>query len=169
MSCTELFYFNKRGNAKFLGETPNAFRGAIKVWGILESKYLEPKEYRRYGVEQMKEIWDLHNDPRLPRTEKICLLSTFDNVIVLTRDLPELVKSFEEFEGETSLYEQAALIKPLIVKDKDVLAIGWNQTSVNADTWLNFGGYSRNDNAKPYNILKMDDRHWNLFEHESLS
>jgi uncharacterized protein YaiE (UPF0345 family) len=45
------------------------------------------------------------------------------------KDLPRLIKAFNEFEGETSLPEQAQVLQGLL-KSKTVLAVAWNQSSV---------------------------------------
>lgn len=173
MSYTELYKFNKTGDASFIGETHNAFRGAAAIWGILENKYLPP--YFFHGLEkcsrlssgdmtEIQKIWDLINDPKVTERDKIVLGATFDDVIVMRKDIDDLLLAFDEFEGDTSLKEQAKIIKTEIKKTPDLIAIAWNQTSVNGDNWLNYGGYDDDDEAIPYNIIKMSDRHWDLFE-----
>lgn len=176
MSYTEIYKFKKNGDAVSFAEIKNAFRGAMAVWDILDKKYLPPfkpswafsteqKYSRSIDREGAKEIWALHESDKVSETDKIVLGSTFDKVVVLRENIPELIKAFREFEGETSLKEQADLIEMEFNKDKKMLGIAWNQTSVNGDNWENFGGYNRNDNAIPYNILTMTD-HWSLFEKE---
>lgn len=179
MSYTEIFKFKKDGNADYLGEVKNAWRGAMAIWMHLEKKYLPPyypewaqyindpdREYSRtssIGNEEMQKIWDLVRDERLTEAEKIAMVSTFDNVIVERENIPFLVKCFREFEGETSLKEQADVIELAYNKDDDLVAVAWNQTSVNGDTWMNKGGYDEDpDEEIPYNILTMND-HWSPF------
>ena len=170
MSRTEIYGFNKDGKAREIGGVQNAFRGAMAVWNILDKKYLplfEPEwamvggEYLRAADKvAIKEIWGLFKDEKVSIVDRIVLGSTFDKVIVEKENLPELLKAFREFEGETSLKEQADIIE----KNMDrVIAVGWNQTSVNCDTWSNFGGFDEEiDESIPYNILTMDE-HWELF------
>lgn len=173
MSYTEIFKFNKTGDAQGLAEVKNAWRGAMAVWTTLEDRYLP--EYKPYpGMGKMsrmsspdpkigKAVWDLIGDDRLSEDEKISLASTFDNVIVLKNDMPRLIQAFRNFVGQTSLKEQADIIES-VVNNEDVIAIAWNQTSVNGDTWINKGPYNKDtDEESPYNIFKQDD-HWNLFE-----
>ena len=180
MSYTEIYKFGKDGKAQFLGETKNAFRGAMCVWNVLDEKYLPPyipewsiklgedisdKRYHRSGSmspEPLKEIWALFSDSNVSFEDKVVLGSTFDKVIVRKEDLPELIKAYKSFADFSSLPEQAELIEKAFEEDDDLIAIGFNQTSVNGDTWLNAGGYDENDEGIPYNILEQDS-HWNLF------
>jgi len=179
MSYTELFTFNKKGNAESLGEVGNAYRGAMAVWMEVEKRYLPKfipewakrigdvnKDYSRttdFGGNGIQEIWDLYKNPDVTMVDKIALGSTFDKVVVNKEDFPELIKAFKSFEGKTSLKEQAELIEG-ILDDEDVIAIAWNQTSVNADKWSNFGEYDEEtEESSPYNVLEMED-HFNLFE-----
>lgn len=178
MSYTEIYKFKKNGNAQKIGDINNAFRGAMAVWSILEKKYLppfmpswangKPGNYTRLSdfKNAIKEIWNLLNAEQVSESDKIVLCSTFDNVIVLKEDLPKLITVFREFEGDTSLPEQADILENYFNTDDDLIAVAWNQTSVNGDCWINYGGINDDSEAIPYNILTMTDRHWNLFEPE---
>ena len=186
MSYTELFKFNKKGNAEYHEDIKNAFRGAMAIWGILEKRHLPslPKplwagnEQRDYWSrttalslgekeDPMKAVWELFSSDKLTTDEKIVLGSTFDNVIVKKENLDKLISAFESFGEETSLKEQADSFKKLI-DDPDCIAIGFNQTSVVGDTWINKGGYDEeSEEYKAYNIKSMND-HWYLFESENL-
>jgi len=175
MSSTEIYKFKKNGDAEFIGETKNAHRGAMSVWSHLEKKYLPPvmkfgkaipRRFLFLEKESVNDIWALHKTDTISETEKICLLSTFDNAIAQKDGLRDLIKAFREFDGETSLKEQADIIEKEFDEDNDLLAIGWNQTSVNDDTWLNIGGYDEDkEKSIPYNIFKGNE-HWFIFEDE---
>lgn len=194
MSYTEIYGFNKEGNAYFQGEVKNALRGAMAIWGILEEKYLPPyiPEYVKcanwfypgitydevvsklgYSPTRLspsfsktnpaKELWDLADSDKLSRQEKIVLMTTFDYVLVKKQDLSKVVDAFIAFEGETSLAEQAKILQA-IAADDSCIAVGWNQTSVNADTWASMGGYDEeNGEPIPYNCLTGDKHYW-LFD-----
>ena len=179
MSYTEIYKFNKDGNAEAIGETRNAFRGAMAVWESLEKEYLpafmpewaksfpsEPgKTYSRISSmnqEHMKEIWGIVKHPDIKDTHKIVMNSTFDNVVVKRENLERLLEAFREFEFETSLKEQADLIEAALLEDPELLGIAWNQTSVNGDTWTNVD-YDEDDEPIPYNLLEGNE-HWFLFE-----
>lgn len=80
----------------------------------------------------------------------------------MKKDLPKLIDMFRKFEGETSLKEQADLIENAFKNDDDLIAVAWNQTSVNGDAWES-EETDEDDNFLPYNLLKHN-KHWNLFE-----
>lgn len=152
MSYTEIYRISKVRKTKMIGEVRNAFRGAMAVWDSLDKKYLPP--FIKYGMPfsrtigpEISEIWNLVDDVRLSESERICLLTTFDNVYVLKKDIPKLVKALREFPHESSLSEQADIIEK-IISDKTCWAICWNQTSVNGDI--------------PGD--RISDKYWNLFE-----
>lgn len=175
MSYTEIFGFNKNGDAYSIGEIRNAFRGAMAVWTIIEKKYLPPwkplwamtieSDYSRVSDmsgESMEEIWSLFKSDKVTEIDRIVLGSTFDNVIVMKKDISKVLECFRAFEGESSLKEQADLIVDHLI-DHDPEAIAWNGTSVNSDNWCNYGGQDEDDEPIPYN-LNTGDRHWDLFE-----
>lgn len=180
MSCTELFKFNKIGEAEYLGEVKNSFRGAMAVWDILDRKYLSPlpkpfwmeqTDYDQRGYSRIcemsnpqiiKEIWNLFNDKKISRCDEIVLGTTFDNVVVMRENINEVIKAFEEFDGETSLKLQAEILKEAL-NDDDLIAVAWNQTSVNSDNWCNYSYDDDTDESIPYNILTQD-KHWSLFD-----
>lgn len=184
MSYTEIYGFNKEENAYFAEKVKNSWRGAMAIWLILEEKYLppfrpsyvpsnipdseiknycgyKPSRYTSFNNVAMKEIWNLVDDKRLSKCEKIVLASTFDNVIVKKENMPKLISAFKEFEGDTLLKEQSDVIETLL-QDENCIAVGFNQTSTNGTTWVNRGGYDENQNPIPYNILTGDE-HWELF------
>lgn len=176
MSYTEIYKFKKDGSAIMFAETKNAFRGAMAIWDILDKKYLPPffpewaksvgkadKQYYRSsdGTEGLKEVWALYDSGKISETDKIVLGTTFDNVIVMKEDLPKVIEAFRNFEGETSLKEQADILEQEL-KHGEFLAIAWNQTSVNAGVWQS-NERDEDENYLPYNILTMNE-HWNLFE-----
>jgi hypothetical protein len=183
MSYTEIYKFNKEGNAECFAEVRNAFRGAMAIWMSVERRYLPdyipswaigypsgetPTEHTRVADmmgEGLKEIWALFENSKVSEVDKIVLGSTFDNVIVMKKDLPILIKAFREFEGETSLKKQADLIEEVFKNDQDLLAIGWDQTSVNGDAWQSDETVLDENNIEiysPYNLLKHN-KHWDLF------
>lgn len=177
MSYTEIYSFGKDGKAKLLGEVRNAFRGAMAVWSILEDRYLPPynpgypvsgytpkRTSAIFDDNAMKEIWALHKNPKVCMTDKIVLCSTFDNVTVNRANVPDLLKAYRTFEGDTNLLEQADLIEQALADDSEIIAIAFNQTSVNGDTWTNKLGYDEEtEESIPYNILEGKD-HWSLFK-----
>lgn len=178
MSYTEIYKFKKNGDAELFAEVKNAFRGAMAIWVNIEKRYL-PKyvpewamgdtsqDYSRTSnIDDIKEIWDLFSNDKISVTDKIVLGTTFDNVIVMKEDLPKIIESFRNFEGETSLKEQADLIETAYKNDDDLIAVAWNQTSVIGDAWET-DEFGVDENGLqyyvPYNLFKHD-KHWNLFD-----
>ena len=177
MSNTEIFGFDKEGNAYLAGEVKNAFRGAMAIWRILEEKYLPPidNEYtqaleKSFGIkysrcsseDTIQEVWALQNSDKLSIEEKIVLFSTFDKMLVKKEDIPKVINAFISFEGETSLKEQAEILQDLLESD-NCIAVGWNENSVVIDNWVNYSYDEENDRAIPYNCLKQNEHYW-LFD-----
>lgn len=178
MSYTEIFIFDKNGDAEQLAEINNAFRGGMAIWGEIEKKYLPPlpkpswmpsEDYEKNGYNRIntmnsdliKEIWNLFGKEEVSFNDKLVLGTTFDKVIVKKEDIPLIIEAFELFEGETSLKEQACVLKTVL--DKDIMGIGWNQTSVNRDSW---GYYNYDEDSEkyiPYNMKEQED-HWFLLD-----
>lgn len=187
MSYTEIFKFKKDGNSELVGETKNAFRSAMFVWRFLEKKYLSPYHpawarvlpspnpdgyTRTSDLDAIREIWDLGESEKLTAEEKIILLSTFDDVIVMREDIPKIISSFRTFDPLSSLPEQAEIIEDLYNNDPDMIAIAWNQTSVNGQAWKEWDtsndegeNEDTDDQLIPYNIF-TNTKHWNLFDNE---
>lgn len=164
MSCTEIYGFNKNGKAYEIAEIGNSHRGAMAVWTLLEKKYLPPTQFMRIiSSDGAQELWDLYKDKRLTEAERIVLMSTFDKVIINKENIVKLLDAFRQFEGYTSLKEQADAIEQEIKANKNIIAIAFNQTSVNADTWDNYNYNEKKEESYPYNIKKQND-HWELFE-----
>lgn len=189
MSHTELFFFNKTGEAWGYAAVNNSWRGAMAIWQHLEKKYLpslpEPgwithdsERHDYYSrtvrvfdtVTLMKEIWDLFWDDRLTEGEKIVLGTTFDGVLVKAEDFEKVIAAFEQFEANTSLKEQAEIIRKAI-ESGEYIAMGWNQMSICRDCWANRGVKSSaesgedagNTGPRAYNCLTQND-HWYLFD-----
>ncbi|MGF7535032.1 hypothetical protein AAGG74_15285 [Bacillus mexicanus] len=155
MSYTEIYGVKTNGEVVFVGETKNAWRGAMHVWTKLCQKYnIEA------GFGGFQELWKLTDTGALDDFENITLKSTFDNVVVKKEDIPMLLEAFRLYESRfpnSSLLEQAEIIKKDILEDKEMIAVCWNQTSVNANPWTD--GYDEDNEEKiPYNVL-TGERH----------
>jgi len=194
MSCTEIYSFNKEGNAVLSGEVNNSWSGAMTVWSFLEKKYLppyipnyakccnwykpgmtseevacrigyEPSRISEFSGRDMpiKEVWDLADNKDIPEYERIVLFTTFDKCLVKKEDIPKVITAFRKFEAETNLKEQAGILEELF-NDEDCIAVGWNQNSINRETWENIGEYDEeNEEIMPYNCLIQDKHYW-LFD-----
>lgn len=187
MSYTEIYVFGKDGYPQIFAEVQNAWRSAPAIWNKLDEKYLPPylpeyakncgfqtaEEYNEFlGVKlcrfttmssaAMQDIWDLVTDDRVLIADKICLYTTFDKCLIRYEDIPAVVDAFRSFEGETSLKEQADILEK-IYSIEGCIAVGWNQTSVNGDTWRNYTYDEETDKSIPYNCL-TDTEHYFLFD-----
>jgi hypothetical protein len=177
MSYTEIYKFNKDGTVECFAEIRNAWRGAMAIWNILDKKYLPDyvPEYAKYSQEKkeyyrsmdilggaLKEVWALSLNEEVSKIDKICLRSTFDKVVVMRENLTELIEAFRNFEGETSLNEQADEIEKEMKNHPELIAIAWNQTSVICDAWKS-DDIDEDGNLLPYNILKSEN-HWSMFD-----
>jgi hypothetical protein len=180
MSYTEIYKFKKNGDAEMFAEVKNAFRGAMAIWITVEKRYLPKyipvwvmgdtsKNYSRItdiSGKALNDIWALFDSDKVTEMDKIVLGSSFDNVVVMKDDLPKLIEAFRGFEGDTNLKEQADLIENALKNDDDLIAIAWNQTSVNQSCWecseyVEGELYGEMD-IFPYN-LNDHDKHWDLF------
>ena len=190
MSYTEIFAFNKDGLCCEEYAIKNAWAGAMAVWGILEEKYLPPyrpsyvpdgmsmQEFeQRFGYKPSRlsitaavekenpanQIWNLFENESISMDDRIVLGTTLDRVLVRRNEIGKVIHAFRNFQGITNLKEQADILSKLM-QDESISAVGWNQTSANADTWMTAGGLSDNDEGRlPYNYQKQDD-HWWLFD-----
>jgi len=172
MSSTELYGLTETF-VKSLGEVKNSWRGSFRIWRMLENKYLPSLPKPHWAIEDepyysrvsdpnlMHSVWDLFKDPRLTRGEKIVLQSTFDKVLVRVSNVPQLIDAFRSFEEGTSLPEQADLIEKAVANDPSIVAIGWNHTSINGDTWKSANFCEETEESLGYNLSKDTD-HWFL-------
>jgi hypothetical protein len=156
MSYTEIYEFNKNGKIINVSEIQNAWRGAMAIWGIIEKKYLKPlpkpiwmldRDYNTRGYSRcdmiytgndspMHEIWNCFDSDEISEIDRIVLGTTFDNILVKYKNINRVIDAFIKFEGETSLKEQAEILRKINPEDR-IYAIGWNQTSV-CEGWRNF-------------------------------
>jgi hypothetical protein len=158
MSYTEMFGFNKNGNAYDLAEIKNSWRGGMAIWNYLYDKYIGGN-FPMFGADGFKQLNAKFD--KMPECEQISLLTTYDYALVKREDFQKIIDAFRKFEGDTSLKEQADIIEDALA-DEDCVAVGWNQTSVNGDNWTNYGGYDdEKDECIPYNI-NTGDKHWFL-------
>lgn len=180
MSCTEI-YGIKKNTVECIGETRNSWRGAMAIWMFLEKKYLpkyvpdwaralgeKDQEYSRttvmgQGNGPIKEIWDLFKSPKVTKSERIVLGSTFDNVLAKVESIDKVLQAFREFGGDTTLKEQADIIEQALKEDPEIVAIGWNQTSVSGNTWAHEKFDEDTEEYIGYN-LETGTRHWFLVE-----
>lgn len=164
-----MYAINQDGNASLHKGFKNSFRGAILIWRWLAKKYLGDIPFFTLMHENDKSLWNLAYDQSIKESHRIVLANTFDNVLVRRENLLRLIKAMRSFDKDCGdsghIPEQADALEALL-NDSNVLAIGWNQTSVVNCLWQS--RYDENENEIPFNI-KNDIEHWFLFEDQRLN
>lgn len=133
--------------------------GAMHVWVALS------KTYNIQGgmFSGLQKLWKLADTGTLVDFENTVMKSTFDNVMVKKENVKMLLSAFEEYDDKypnSSLLEQAKIIEEEILNKQEMIAVCWNQTSVNGNPWTE--GYDEeNDEEIPYNML-TGEKHWFL-------
>lgn len=149
MSYTEIFKFDKQGNSESIEEVHNSWRGSPAIWEFMGNKYCGHGA-SMFDIEKMREIWNLVDNSSVPTTERIVLFTTLDKCLVKKENLEKVIGAFREFEGNTSLSEQADILEELL-SDDNCIAIGWHQNSISCEQWFD------------YNCLDNTDHYW-LFD-----
>ena len=143
MSYVTIFGFDKEGNSFEIGDINNAWLGAMAVWSKMSEKYLR----KDFSIMGPKEVWNLFDSEKISHIDRVVLGSTFDKVIVKKENFEDLIKCFNEFEGNTNLKEQAKLIQENMNKTD---YIGFHQNSVSCEFFFD------------YNL--ENEEHWFLYD-----
>lgn len=155
MSSTEIYGVKSNGDVILVGDTENAFRGAMHIWSNLSKKY----NIEGSMLGGFQKLWKKVDTEFLTSNESLILKSTFDNVIIKKQNIPLLIEAFKEYDKEfpySSLLEQIEIIEDEILNDENIIALCWNQTTVNSSPWIS---YNEKDEEVYYNVL-TDDKHW---------
>lgn len=154
MSTTEIFGIKENGDVVKVGETEDAMRGAMFIWGQLSG------EYNAGNVMDFSPLWELCDTPRMKDKDSLVLKTTFDNVVFMQEDIEEMLDAFADFDNKhpgSSLPEQAELIREKILNDDNMIGVCWNQISSIPNAWK---VTSPQDNQlEPYNINEQSE-HW---------
>ena len=90
------------------------------------------------------------DDKKISMNERIVMGTTLDRCLVRNDEIPKVIEAFRNFDGETSLKEQADILKE-IYDSGYYIAVGWHQNSISCEMWCE------------YNCI-TDDNHWWLFD-----
>lgn len=152
MTYLEVFAVNPGGNVKKYGEAKNAWGGAMHIWRTLDARYQTGS-----GVFDYTPLWSHIGSMSEP--DQWVLASTYDWVLVKKEHLPTFIKHLSAFAERypTSTLDELLPILDKASCDKDVRAIGFNQTSV-CDMWWHRVDAKR---GKYYNIHR-EKKHWYL-------
>lgn len=159
MSYTEIYAVDSNGDVRLYGEVKNSFAGAMHVWNALNTKYDLGDSF----ITQFERTWGKFNEGFYERYEDIVLGSTFDGAMVKKEHLDELIQALDAYHvehGNSNHRQQAELLSE--VKNQDILAVAWCQTSVVSDMW-DYDFDEELDEIIPYNISK-GSKHWYLFD-----
>lgn len=164
MSSTEIYSVGEN-HCEMIGGCQNAWRGAMYVWNDIAKRYFGLEHFpSMWGEHEQKlasRIWNAHNEHDLPEHEQVVLTSTMDRVLIKATDAHRLVDAFEQYGKEhpnSSLSEQAEIIKKALPELKDDQFIGFCQTSV-AD--FHFAVQYDDEENEVYHDLSDG---WDLFE-----
>ena len=65
--------------------------------------------------------------------------------------------AFRNFDGETSLKEQADVLEELY-QDDDCIAVGWHQNSVSCEQWFEYNCLEQTDHYYLFDELDKEER-----------
>lgn len=155
MSYVEIFKFDKNGNSQSVAKIKNSYRGAMAIWSILGKKYCG-HDASLFNLSAMKGIWNLADDKRVSMDERIVLCTTLDKCLIRKEDIPRVVSAFRNFEGETSLNEQADVLEELY-NDGDCIAVGWHQNSISCEQWFDYNCLEQSDHYYIFDDLEESE------------
>jgi hypothetical protein len=146
MSTTNIYRLGRDPGE--IGETRNAWRGAMYVWTDVAKRYCGMDRFPMFGSgdEASYRVWHSFKDPRMPQHEKIVLLSTLDNAAAYGRDAKVVAEAFDRYGREhpnSSLTEQAEILRTADLQPSDLVA--WLQTSV-SEFWGSTWNEEKEDN-----------------------
>lgn len=181
MSTTTMYEVPEIGPVRRIAEFFNSWGSAYRVWEPLIKSYLleklmsETAEHysqdvpnipssmladvamgRFFTSGNMQRLWDLADDPKLPRWERLALAFTFDRVICEANRKLELAAALRHFdrmhptEGVSHLSAIADYLEEW--RAEGLVGFCWRQTSVSEDLWWVYDGPETNeyDEGRPY-------------------
>lgn len=139
MSNTTIFAVEQNEAPIVIGSTTNAWRSAMYVWSDISKRYFGLEGFPHFDEEMQSRVWNAGNEKPLTKAELIVLAATMDKAVTNYENIPVLVKAFEEYgiaHPNSSIGEQAVLIKERATKIPDGCSLAWIQTSVCGDGWF---------------------------------
>lgn len=136
MSCTELIYFNNKGEYVKDESVKNAWLGAFQIWKRLFEKYYPNGNWNEeIYINYCKNVWNLTDNFNLTDTEKICLFYTYDYAPIERKNINRLISALKEYhKEEDSLLDQAELIEKSFL-DTEIEYLGTHQNSISCNFW----------------------------------
>jgi len=146
-----------------------------KVELALEEKYL-PKHYSKYDGKEVsrcfdydkdftnhKEIWDLIQDKRLTRNERIVLGFYFTRSFVFGHK-SELIEALKSFDKEHNTVTSCNRISEIIENNNDEEHIGYRISNSSSDDIFGQKYNEETDEYTYYNFLQQNE-HFDLFKY----
>lgn len=133
MSTTTIYRLGR--DPSEIGETRNAWRGAMYVWNDIARRYFGLESFPISDQIAQRKVWNAYDHAELPSHETIVLLTTMDFAVVRGADIPAVTTAFEQYGMEhpnSSFREQADILRFADLQPEDL--VGWQQTSV-SDFW----------------------------------
>lgn len=173
MSRTELYIVKKDGSLELYKEFGNSHRGASLLWSNLWKLFYPEFHFPHFNDDKNIELlWNLDQNSEVPRVLNILHVSTFDHMLIRKEKLSEFIEAIEnviqaKYFNDNGHFRDYPEVMKEIMKLEDVIAIGWNQTSVCCGVWDVYEECptcGESSIQRGYNVLKDKD-HQFLFEY----
>ena len=155
MSTSDLYTVFKT-KSRHIAEYSNGHGTAPAIWGYLCNKYLHMERHSWISGVQ-KDLWNLADNPDVPKELRIVHAFTFDRAICPIDKIDELADAcdkvytltHEDCPNNVNHWQAVANSLRNVKKDKRALGIGLSCTSI-SDPWCDWNG-------KQYKV-------WDIFE-----
>lgn len=138
MSYSEIIAFDKNKKIITTLKIENSNRGARAIWEELINLYLKETSLRKLFEEnKMNDLWDLLENYRLDKKEKICLLYTLDYSLTDRKNYLNLIDALKSMSNEYNNLSLQAEYIDVLFKNKSVEYIGVHNTSLSEGCWYN--------------------------------
>lgn len=173
MSRTTLYLAPQSGPVRAVTQFWNSWGFFMRIWNaVSEALFRHPYPLRCAYRKEQQAVWNLWMEPRLPRSHRLVLLSTFDYAVIEYARLVEMAEAYEDFahtypvEGVDHLCRMALLFRELAAQSiPDAAGICFQGTSVAETLWWTQEGWDDlgHEIGRPYDLAKDKD-HWFVFE-----
>lgn len=102
MSCTTVLAAGKDGEMKPVAEMRNAWRGAMWIWNEIACRYCHLEGFPLgLDMTEAQKVWDMADSDKLSETDRLALLTTFDNWLVAPEHMERVAKALDDFSPGT--------------------------------------------------------------------
>lgn len=153
MSYTTIIHVYPNEKIECGEELPNSYGSAPVVWDALCQKYLGYPPYGWGMREDLKDLWNLWKDEKLPLHQRSVLMMTFDRAYVsktdykrAASDIRLFLRDFPEDETKVNHWNR---IEEYFESNPDVPAIGFWCTSVSENPFHGSWNEEKEDYEPP--------------------